>query len=439
MFTNLFSSILLAVIVQASYSQSKISNSSLNTSIISAEGPIANNKKISNSNNFLPGNVTQVSFYISAPTVADFENYDVSCRLHLKNYHKTWIKISENRNIIFDSLVSGKYSFEVRQKVNPGSATYTSSFIEFEIDKKWYKKLWWQLALTLFLLFTLITLIKLNYRHLVNKKTELENKITEKTYQLQVNNAALKNKITELNKTAETLKENNKTRERLLNILSHDVHSPLRFSTMVGKAVLTKQNELNKEEIIDALSDINQTSIRMLLLITNILKWVEYQKEGFSPIYTNENLRQMFQDKMEFFRYMAESKNIELINNIPTDIYINTDKTALGIIIQNLLNNAVKFTPDGEIEVNATLNSKYITLTISDTGVGMPQKSIEAIEFAQPIVPLPDNDNLKGNGLGWGLISDLLQQLQGTFEIKSGEGLGTTVTIILPRESATIM
>jgi signal transduction histidine kinase len=250
--------------------------------------------------------------------------------------------------------------------------------------------------------------------------------------QLKAANTDLKNKVAELNEIVEKLKTSNQLKDRLLNILSHDVYSPLRFSTMVGKALLIKKEELNKEEIIDALTDINQAGTRMLLLISNILKWVEYQKENYNPQLTRENLYQLVQDKMEFFRFMASSKNIELINKIEPDIFITTDKTAFGVIIQNLINNAVKFTPDGEIEIAATLNTNYITITVSDTGVGMPKESIEAIEFGKAVTPMPDNENLKGNGLGWALINELLQHLQGTFEIKSGEGIGTTIKIILP-------
>jgi K+-sensing histidine kinase KdpD len=249
---------------------------------------------------------------------------------------------------------------------------------------------------------------------------------------LKQENEVLKNKINELTKDAERLIENNKLRDKLLYILSHDVHSPLRFSTMVGKAVLTKQDTLSKEEITDALADINNTSIRMLLLISNILKWIEFQKGNYKPSFKNENLHQLVSDKMEFFRFIAASKNIYLINNIPTDIFINTDKTAFGVIIQNLLNNAVKFTPEGEVEVNISIEKQSLYLNVSDTGTGMSLEDINSIKKGNEITPQADTENMRGNGLGWGLIKELLQHISGTFNIKSGENAGTTVTIILP-------
>ena len=132
---------------------------------------------------------------------------------------------------------------------------------------------------------------------------------------LKQENEALKNKIKELNLDAEILIENNKLRDKLLYILSHDVHSPLRFSTMVGKAVLTKKDSLSKEEITDALADINNTSIRMLLLISNILKWIEFQKGNYTASFKNENLHQLVSDKMEFFRFIAAKIALVYINS----------------------------------------------------------------------------------------------------------------------------
>jgi signal transduction histidine kinase len=251
-------------------------------------------------------------------------------------------------------------------------------------------------------------------------------------FRLKKENEVLKNKIHELTKDAEKLVENNKLRDKLLYILSHDVHSPLRFSTMVGKAVLTKKNSLNKEEITDALEDINNTSIRMLLLISNILKWIEFHNGNYKLSFNNENLHQLVSDKMEFFRFIAASKNILLINNIPTDIHIQIDKMAFGVIIQNLFNNALKFTHEGEIEVNITIEKNSLCLNISDTGNGMSLEVINNIKKGLRITPQADTENMRGNGLGWGLIKELLLQINGSFNIKSGDNVGTTVSIILP-------
>jgi two-component system, sensor histidine kinase and response regulator len=254
----------------------------------------------------------------------------------------------------------------------------------------------------------------------------------KKVKELTAINEKLKLKILELDKIAINLEERNRQREQLLEILSHDVHSPLRFSTMVGKAVLTRKEDLNKEEIIDALKDINQTGIRVLLLISNVLKWVEYQKGNYSLQFTKENLHQLVQDKLVFFQFIATNKNIHLINNVPLHIFITTDKTAFGVIIQNLINNAVKFTSNGEINIAAQLDENFVTISVTDTGKGMAIETIKAIKDNLSVTPLSDTENFKGNGLGWRLIKDMLDGLDGIFEIKSSEGKGSTIKITLP-------
>jgi K+-sensing histidine kinase KdpD len=254
--------------------------------------------------------------------------------------------------------------------------------------------------------------------------------------ELQTENEALKAEIAILKSNAESVKEYNLLRDRLLNILSHDVHSPLRFSTMVGKAVLTKKDDLNKEEIIDALTDINNTSIRMLLLISNILKWIEYQKGNFTATFMQENLQQMVSDKLEFFRFMANRKQLLLINEIPKDVFVVTDKIAFGVIIQNLINNAVKFTASGEIKVWASNENDGMKVHVSDTGSGMAAETIIAINNGLQISTKADTENMRGNGLGWSLIKELMHHIHGIFEIKSIEGEGTTISILLPAETA---
>ncbi len=382
--------------------------------------------------NIVPANTSCVSFWVSAASGQDTIVSLMQYRLSTENYTKNWHTLSLAREIFFHDLNAGKYILEVRRKKNNSPDGYDTASINFEINRAWNEKTGWQLLL--FIVFALLFyfFVQLYYSNLIKKKNELENKVLERTLQLQSSNATLTKKIAELDAATKDLTEINRLREQLVNILSHDVHSPLRFSTMIGKAVLTRHEDLNKEEIIDALADINKTGTQVLLLISNILRWVEYQKGNYTPIKTTEKLYQLVQDKIEFFRFMANNKNIELINNIPHALVIATDKTAFGVIIQNLLNNAIKFTPDGEIEVYAFASDKSITLLVKDTGNGINAESIAAIKQGEMVLPLADTDNLKGNGLGWRLIKDLLKHLNGQFEIKSSPGNGTTVSLIFP-------
>jgi signal transduction histidine kinase len=426
--------LLLGIIAQAgclvqSNAPSFIDTQKNDTSKLSIRGPFCNNDTTTIFKTVLPDTTRLVRFaiYIKHHTVISAVQY----RLNTSTANGSWYQLPANKELIFHALNTGKYQLQVRETKSIDATTSGTVSLNFSIDKKWYKKISWQLLLALMLLLFFYGLVKAYNRRLFKNRIVLEQKIMERTEELHKSNEALKNKIAQLDTATDNLKQINMLRERLLNILSHDVHSPLRFSTMVGKAVLTKNKELSKEEIIDALSDINQTGIRILLLISNVLKWVEYQKENFTLQYSTENVMQMVNDKMEFFKFIANTKNILLINNTPPNTFIRTDKTAFGVIIQNLLNNGIKFTSEGEIEVSSQFNSDNFILTIADTGKGMPEETVNAIKFGHA-VPLADTENLKGNGLGWGLIKELLDHLKGSFEITSSEGKGTIIKLLFP-------
>jgi signal transduction histidine kinase len=222
-------------------------------------------------------------------------------------------------------------------------------------------------------------------------------------------------------------------RENLLKIISHDVYSPLRFSTMIGKTVVLLQHEMDKKEVIDNLEDINITSAKILLLLSNILKIVEFDNGEYTPFICNESLHTLVQDKIDFFKLIAKTKEIEIINSIPPSVVIKTDKTIFGIIIQNLLSNALKFTrKNGKIIIRYKKSKSFVTITIKDTGKGMSQKIVSAIEQNNAVIIKPDTDNIKGNGLGWLLIRDLILLLKGKFKISSTPNAGTTINILLP-------
>jgi signal transduction histidine kinase len=396
------------------------------------EGPFSNDGKDTLAENILPGNTSRINFWVSFNSEPHSVDTLVQYRLTSSSYITNWHTVYKNGEIVFHDLKAGKYIIEVKKKNNFDIATSKIITKTFIIDTVWYKKPFWLITIIIFIAIALYLFFRLYNTQLIDNKKLLEDKVLERTTALLKSNQELKDKIHQLDIITANLTATNKLKEQLISILSHDVHSPLRFSTMVGKAVLTKQHDLNKEEIIDALNDINQTGVRVLLLISNILKWIEYQKEHYIPFLLKENIRQIVQDKIEFFRFIAVSKNIDLINNVPEDIFFKTEKTAFGIIIQNLLNNAIKFTPDGEVEVNAYSTESHIIINIVDTGAGIPQESVLAIMHGDTITPLSDTENMKGNGIGWRVIKDLLFHLNGTFEIKSGQGIGTTVTLQFP-------
>jgi signal transduction histidine kinase len=101
-------------------------------------------------------------------------------------------------------------------------------------------------------------------------------------------------------------------------------------------------------------------------------------------------------------------------------------------LIYNLLTNAIQFSTQCIISVEAHLNNEELTITVNDEGVGMTADQIQNIMSDEFIISSVNVDNKKGNGLGYLIIKDLLKLLQGELSIHSEKGKGTAVSFTVP-------
>jgi signal transduction histidine kinase len=139
---------------------------------------------------------------------------------------------------------------------------------------------------------------------------------------------------------------------------------------------------------------------------------------------------------------MAHQKNLQLISHVDQSLQVTQYFEALKILIYNLVTNAIHFSENGSITVNARETEKKIIISVSDEGVGMTADQIKNIMADQFIVSSANMDNKKGNGLGYLIIKDLLKMMNALLSINSekarpddpfGRGKGTTVYVELPK------
>jgi two-component system sensor histidine kinase VicK len=137
--------------------------------------------------------------------------------------------------------------------------------------------------------------------------------------------------------------------------------------------------------------------------------------------------------QITLYRYQAEKKGIELTTDIPkTDIYVETHPIALIRVLDNLFDNAVKFTPRyGSIKITLISAGKKTIIVFSDTGIGIPQ-SFRPLLFEKNIqTQRPGTENEPSTGLGLYIIKQMTEKLKGTIWYESLENIGTTFYISL--------
>jgi len=244
----------------------------------------------------------------------------------------------------------------------------------------------------------------------------------------------------ELKKAKERAVESDKLKSAFLANMSHEIRTPM--NSIVGFA-----NLLSEEDIDDATKDeyvrrINRNSQHLLALISDIIDLAKIESNQLSVIYTNVILDNLFCDLINYGRLQLdqrEKKEVS-INYLPDEAHqnliIESDLVRLTQIMQNLVNNAVKFTASGEINIGYKLiDEAKVSLFVSDTGTGIERKNFEIIfdQFRQV-----DGSNVRkygGTGLGLAICKNLTELLKGRIWVESVLDEGSVFYVELPLRS----
>ena len=251
-------------------------------------------------------------------------------------------------------------------------------------------------------------------------------------------NARRKNQL--ISTQNEQLESLNHTKDRIFAIIGHDLRKPAASFRGISKKVkyLIKKQDF---ETLDKLGNqIEQNALSLNKLTDNLLNWALTQRNVMPYNPTDVPLGNLTADIQTIFESPAQEKNIEIVNNVPADMTVFADPNALSTIITNLVDNAVKYTPEGgEIRIDALVESNnQIKIRVSDTGTGIEQDKINDLFLLKKDKSKKGTDGEKGTGLGLHLVKELVQLNQGKIGVDSIEGEGTSFRILLPLKQSKI-
>ncbi len=245
-------------------------------------------------------------------------------------------------------------------------------------------------------------------------------------------NADLDRKVDELAQTNMALFESNKLKGDFLTTMSHELRTPLNSILGFSDVLLTGDTLTDKQR--RWVSNIQTSGQKLLALINDILDLAKIESGKMQVRLENFNLHDVCEGLLNILRPLAEKKNIDLRSQIEPDIpVLRQDITKLQQILQNLLSNAIKFTPEGgRVQLKAEADTKYVTIAVADTGVGVARDEQELVfqKFRQSGNPLTREH--AGTGLGLSIVRELCKLLGGEVTLESELGRGSTFTVRLP-------
>jgi signal transduction histidine kinase len=228
------------------------------------------------------------------------------------------------------------------------------------------------------------------------------------------------------------LAELNTFKDKMFNVVAHDIRDPL--------AVLINLMELMEEEMQtcgesheEIVHEMGQQIQNTFTLVESLLDWFQSQRGGmvFNPVI--RDLAHTVQTNLRLMQVRSVNKNINIIADIPDNLYVFADKEMLDLIIRNLLSNAIKFTENGgRIRLKADYADGKIIVSVSDTGSGIPTDQAESLlQEAYPISSLGTAGE-RGVGLGLTLCREFVRLNGGEIWFDSVLTQGSTFYFSLP-------
>jgi len=223
----------------------------------------------------------------------------------------------------------------------------------------------------------------------------------------------------------------NRLKSDFLSIISHELRTPL--ISIIGYNDLLLDGVAGKltEEQIDALKKIEKNSKKLLELISSVLNISRLEAQ---PVQHKElNISVLIEEVKNETQSLCDQSGLNFVWRIDPDLPpLRTDPVKLKIVLKNLISNTVKFTERGSVTIDAHNKDGGIEINMIDTGVGIPQESLQIIfePFRQAESPLTRQHG--GAGMGLYVAKRLVEILGGTITVESEVGHGSTFHVWIP-------
>ena len=373
--------------------------------------------------------LNQFTFHFTGLGFEDPEN--VIYRYKLEPVEEDWMVPTREDMIIYGNLQPGTYRFILQSKYKNSGWSGSESVYEFEIVPPFWKTTWFYLTAAGVLLFVFFMFVKWREIRSVVRQKRLEQEIEARTAELRNNNE-------ELEKAKNQALEAKRTEEQFLANVSHEMRTPM--NAILGITNLLLDSELDESQTSN-LKNVKFSADNLLTLVNDVLDITKLKSGEFILNHGEFNLHEMLAGLEQTFLIRTEKKGIrfEVIIDKSAPRVVISDKVRIYQILQNLLDNAIKFTHQGEVKLTVYLDElegERLVFKVKDTGVGIKKEDLQKVfeRFKQ----VDKNEANPGIGLGLAITSNIIDKMDGDVTVDSDVDMGTTFVVKIPVKVADV-
>lgn len=340
----------------------------------------------------------------------------------LKNYDEKWTNTSKNE-ASYTKVPPGDYTFLLKAYNDRGLWKTQTTQINISILPPWWLSWWARLLWILLPTLIVVLLVVSRIQSLKSRQQKLQLEVGKRTMEVEQQKREILHQAQRLKVSNNKLQEMSEFKDSMTSMIVHDLKSPLNFIINAPE-----------EDAKISLYRIKESGKQMLNMVLNILDVFKYEDSKLRITQYNYHLKPLIDIVIEEIQYLAQNKKIRISNLVDNNIGIFADKGLFMRIMNNLLVNAIKHTPDnGEIMIISELiKVGTVSINVRDTGQGIDEKDLTKIfdKFVK-LNPLDDKHTIS-TGLGLTFCKMAVEAHGGELSVESKVSKGTTFTFDLP-------
>ncbi|MGN7884616.1 ligand-binding sensor domain-containing protein [Dyadobacter sp. 22481] len=324
--------------------------------------------------------------------------------------------ITNKATINISSLGKGRYTLYIRKKNGFGAGNYGYETVEIDVPPFWYQTWWFYLSIVLAVFLAAFLYLKYRIRSIQRRSRLLELQISERTSQLQ-------GTLRDLESSQNELLSQMHLQSRLMASIAHDVRSPLGAAIIVA-GEMQKMIERQQFDMVSLFGKNIEDALRMVKgSLEDLLAYVKIQVYNHEPKSETVALHELLEENMQLYGKNTRINSNTFLNLIPAGTFVDTHQQLLKIIIHNIIDNANKFTDNGEIRAYVSQHNSRLQLIIEDSGRGISKELLAWFMEDKALPPTSPH-----TGIGLAMIKELAPSVTERIEMERLDP-GTRVTL----------